>query len=182
MKQISLDEPNVNLKFLQDFSDYLCSFNDDGRKVLSTGTCSLHIVNGAYKTGHNKTDWKMNSFLRSLYFLLKDYPVRRGTYFCITGSGVFLLKFCSIRWTGNSGVMDRARQMILFLTVDIQAVYKKSPNTKNFQIVKDFLSEKLIDAKLGFLISISLDLENFLCTYQDSSPLLLFLFNDFYTL
>jgi len=51
MLQVSMDGPNVNLKFLRELKMYLKTETvADDPELLDIGTCSLHVVHGAYKT------------------------------------------------------------------------------------------------------------------------------------
>ncbi|XP_075534296.1 uncharacterized protein LOC142568085 [Dermacentor variabilis] len=63
--QISMDGPNVNMKFLREIKQELCESNDD-RQILDIGSCGLHVVNGAFKTGHAATGWQLLEFLRAI--------------------------------------------------------------------------------------------------------------------
>lgn len=54
--QVSMDGPNVNLKFLKYLKAHLAdSDNADTKKLIEFGTCGLHVVNGSYRTGHDKS-------------------------------------------------------------------------------------------------------------------------------
>lgn len=53
--QVATDGPNVNLKLLFDINTYMKTTIPSEKQILNIGTCSLHIVNGAYKTAHNKS-------------------------------------------------------------------------------------------------------------------------------
>lgn len=179
--QVSMDGPNVNLKFLKDFKFYLKeTFGDDHLCLIDIGTCSLHVVNNAYKAGLEKSGWNINTFLRSLYYLFKDFPTRRSTFSRITQSNEFPLKFCSIRWTENCKVMSRAKNMFPKTKIYINAVNKKPPKTNNFKIVKEFVSDIFLEAKLSFLISVCYDLESYLIAYQKNEPLLPFMYDDLF--
>lgn len=129
---------------VKDLKTYLSDENLDDSELLKIGTCSLHTVNGAYKTAHNKTFWSINKFLQSLFYLFRDVPTRRGTYMRITKSYVFPLKFCCIRWSENFRVMEVAKIMLSCLKTYVQAVFKKPRSTENFTTVKDFLQDKFL--------------------------------------
>ena len=183
MQQVSMDGPNVNLKFLRELKTYLTNASDPNDvELFDIGTCSLHVVHGAYKTAHNACGWKVNIFIRSLYYLFKDFPSRRSDYTNASNSCLFPLRFCSIRWVENSSVIKRALEIIPFLKLYVAAVAKKPPDSKNFKKVKVALDEKDLIAKLGFLQSVALQLEPFLIKYQSNKPLLPFMSTDVYTL
>lgn len=182
MIHISMDGPNTNLKFLKDLQVYLSENGLDEVKLIETGTCSLHVVNGSYKTALSKIGWEINTFLRNIYNLFKDFPSRRGLYTRITNSPDFPLKFCSIRWTENSKVMERAVKTIPNIKKYVIACAKKPPNSKVYLSVKEFLKDSFLEVKLGFLQSISKDLEHFLTIYQTNKPMLPFMHSDLYTM
>ena len=45
-------------------------------KLLSAGSCSLHAIHGAFKTGEQSTDWKLKQVLRAWHQILHDSPAR----------------------------------------------------------------------------------------------------------
>lgn len=81
--QISMDGPNVNLKFFEDF----CSdIEAEGLSVpLNIGSCSLHVIHGALLYGNGVTGWKLDKFLKNLYYFFKDTAVRRADFVELTG-------------------------------------------------------------------------------------------------
>lgn len=181
MLQVSMDGPNVNKKFLKDLISYL-NDSQDYPEIVDIGTCVLHIVNNSYKTAHTATDWDISQFLRSIYNFFKDFPTRRADFTHYTHSSEFPLKFCSTRWLENSKVMERAMKILSPLRIYVKSVEKNPPNSDNYEKMKNFLNDELLDSKLGFLISISVELEPFLGKYQTDWPMLPFMRNDLYNL
>ena len=55
--QISMDGPSVNWKLYSLLCDDRAKEDPDFPKVLNVGSCSLHIVHGAFWTGCQATDW-----------------------------------------------------------------------------------------------------------------------------
>jgi len=183
MLQVSMDGPNVNLAFLRELKGYLKNIGDpDDPELLEMGTCSLHVVHGSYKTAHNACGWKVHIFLRSLYYLFKDFPSRRNDYSVASNSKLFPLRFCGIRWVENSMVIKRAIEILPSLRLYISAVDKKPPASQNYKTIKNALTEKELAAKLGFLQSVAIQLEPFLTKYQSNKPLLPFMYSDLYAL
>lgn len=180
--QISMDGPNVNLKMLHDLQAFLINEEDNQPQMFYCGTCSLHVVNGALKTAHNKSGWNVYEFLRVIWYFMKDFPSRRATFSNITGFSKFPLKFCSIRWVGNIEVMKRALELIPHLKKYVSEVHKKPPETRNFEKIKCHLEDKFLCAKLEFLISLSIELEEFLTKYQSNDSLFPFLYKDLLSL
>lgn len=69
--QLSMDGPNVSLKLFKWFRDFVNEADFHFSKLLEVGTCPLHIVHRAFKTGHQKSDCNVNEYLRNNYYLLK---------------------------------------------------------------------------------------------------------------
>ena len=182
--QISMDGLNVNLRFSKDFDTYLTDNERDANdfKIIETGTCSLHIVHGGYKTGNKQSGWEIDSFLRSMYYFFKGSPLRRGIYSRIINSFDFPKKFCATRWVENCSVMERAKNMIPNMQKYVMYVDKKPTDNKNYVKIKACVKDPLLNAKLCFLISICLELEKFLTKYQSNDALLPFLYNDLYNI
>lgn len=88
--QISMDGPSTNLKFYRDYSDERDTKFPNSVKLINLGVCGLHVMNGAFKTGANSTDWHIDTLLRSLFYLFEDTYARRTDYIEITGSGEFI--------------------------------------------------------------------------------------------
>lgn len=149
-----MDGPNVNFSFLREFKNYIDdedSANKNPVLFIDIGSCSMHIVHGAYKTAHNKTDWNIIQFLRSAYYLFKDHPSRRSDYIHFSKATVFPKKMCAIRWVENESVIDRAIIVLPNLRKYIDGAKSKPPQTKNFEIVKKYLADEFLSAKLSFM-------------------------------
>ena len=82
-----MDGPNTNLKFLQELSS-----------LIDIGSCSLHIIHGAFKTGSEATNWKLDKVLKGVYKMIHDSTARCDDYHSITGSSTYPLQFCGTRW------------------------------------------------------------------------------------
>ena len=48
--------------------------------LLNLGSCGLHVVHGAFKTGMKSQDWKMEQVFRSMSGLFYKSPARRDIY------------------------------------------------------------------------------------------------------
>ena len=55
--QISMDGPNVNIKFFEEFLQHQkkCSFHS----LIDIGSCGLHIVHGSFSQGETKSGWSL---------------------------------------------------------------------------------------------------------------------------
>ena len=85
--------PNVNLKF---FKEFAVEFKEDSfHSLVDIGSCCLHIVHGAFKTGAEKSEWGLKKFLKAAYTILHDSPARREDYESVTGSSKYPLNFCA---------------------------------------------------------------------------------------
>ena len=106
LPQLSMNGPNVNWAFFSELRNNRTE--NDMSKLLSTGSCGLFFtgsIHGAFKTGEQSTDWKLEKVLRNLHQILHDSPARRKDYVDVTGSSRFPLSFCGSvdrRWTSSS--------------------------------------------------------------------------------
>ena len=104
MIQISMDGPNTNLKLLREIKE------DREKKfssVIDIGSCSLHLIHGAFKTGSESTPWDLHKIMKGAYYLLHDSPARRDDYFKLTGCEEYPFNFCGTRWIEDKKVAER---------------------------------------------------------------------------
>ena len=94
--QISMDGPNVNIKFLE----MIKKEREEAKlsKLIDIGSCDLHAVHGSFKTACEKTEWDIKRQLKSCFQVFKDSQARQEDYISITGSSDFPLQFCATRW------------------------------------------------------------------------------------
>ena len=63
--QLSMGGPNTNWNLLNLVNSHLV---ENGHKnLIEIGSCSLHIVHGAFQTGATKTGWELNKVLKAMY-------------------------------------------------------------------------------------------------------------------
>jgi len=62
---ISMDGPNVNLKFLNNLQQEHGELHR-GRQLISAGSCGLHTVHNSFKTGFST--WNIEKLLRAMHF------------------------------------------------------------------------------------------------------------------
>ncbi|CAN7981862.1 unnamed protein product [Ixodes pacificus] len=172
--QVSMDGPNVNLKFLRSLKEELRA-SDTNHQILDIGSCGLHVVSGAFKAGHAATHWDLVMFLHGSYNLFKCVPARRAAVF--TRIALFPLKFCSVRWLENSKVISRALDVIpnLVKFVECSKEAKKKPACASYSTVEKAVGDQMLPVKLAFMFSISEELEPFLAEFQTDKPMLPFL-------
>ena len=125
--QVSMDGPNVNWKMLDLIVEDRNS-NETYLNFLDVGSCSLHVVHGAFRTGMKQTGWGIDLLLKSLYIYshLHETPARREDYTKMTGSEVFPLQFCGHRWLEDKRVAERAVEMWPSLTTYITEILEKA--------------------------------------------------------
>lgn len=112
--QVSMDGPNVNLKFLR-LLNASRTDNSIGPQLLDCGTCSLHVVCGGLKTADECSDyWHIGRFLNALYYVFKDSPMRRALFLEMNNlsESAFPMKFCATRWIENGQVSARALDLV----------------------------------------------------------------------
>ena len=107
MVQVSKDGCNVNWKLYESIVEER-NQNDDYPALIDIGSCSLHVVFGAFRSGLQKTIWGIDGVLKAMHNLLDESPAEREDYQNITGSKVFPLPFCGHRWIEDKKVADRA--------------------------------------------------------------------------
>lgn len=173
--QISMDGPSVNIKFLRHLKDEMKDAK--GYSLLDLGTCSLHIIHGAFQRGNNITKWKLNDIFSSMYRLFKDSPARRADFMSVTNSNIFPLKFCQVRWVENVNVAHRALEVFPNVKKYVESAKKNLPSNFTTGILEDACCDKLILAKFAFFNSVAGLLEPFLKKFQTPSPMAPFLYD-----
>ena len=48
--------------------------------LADIGSCNLHIVHRAFKTGAEATDWEIKKTLKGAFYMLHDTPARREDF------------------------------------------------------------------------------------------------------
>ena len=175
--QISMDGPNVNWKLLDTIAEDRSS-NEQYPILLNVGSCSLHVVHGAFRNGIKQTNWEIDLLLRSLHSLFNETPARREDYTKITGSRVFPQQFCGHRWLEDKKVAERALEIWPNITVFITETLKKPknqiPTSASFATVRSAVQSHLTIAKLQFFISTAAIMKPYLQVFQSDAPLLPF--------
>ena len=90
-EQIAMDGPNVNKSFFNKMQDYRRSH--ELKELTDIGTCNLHNVHLAFKTGAKKSkDWEIKELLSAAYYLFHDSAARSEDYISKSGCSKFLSK------------------------------------------------------------------------------------------
>lgn len=184
MIQISMDGPNVNKKFYRDYCLDRSTSLPDAPNLIDIGSCGLHVIHGAFKTGANATGWKLDNLLRSLYYLFNESPARRADYTAITDSEIFPLQFCSTRWIEDVNVAQRAVEIwgniCKYIGPLSNAPKSKRPKSASFATVVKAVNDPLTLAKLNVFISTAKRFMPFLEGFQTDKPLVPFLSQEMY--
>ena len=61
--------------------------------LLNVGSCSLHVVHGAFRNDMKQTNWGIDLLLKSLHSLFNETPARREDYMKITEVRFFVSSF-----------------------------------------------------------------------------------------
>ena len=171
--QISMDGPSVNWSFLEKVKSDLDRDPNDPH-LLELGSCSLHIVHGAFKTGSEESGFDISHLLTSLYYLFNDSPARQDDYTQLTSSTTFPRKFCAHRWLENGPVAERAIEIWENVKKYVRDVKKKSGN-KSFATVTEHVNDPLALARLVFFVSVVSHMQRYLTMFQSDRPLVPFL-------
>ncbi|XP_049270810.1 uncharacterized protein LOC125758087 [Rhipicephalus sanguineus] len=177
--QVSMDGPNVNLKFFRSFQKHL--HENYQVNCLDLGTCGLHVVHNAYRAGVTASKWGLDILLSSLGVLFQDSPARREDFSMVTGKTMFPLRYVAHRWVENVPVIERALALWPDVAMYIESARRKEvnqPKCASFQNLHNFCGDPLIQAKLNFALAIALILKPFLTEYQVDQPLVFFLARD----
>ena len=178
MIQISMDGPSVNWKLYEQITEERNEM-EDYLSLIDIGSCSLHVVHGALRTGVQKTKWSIDGILRALYNLFNDSPAKREDYKTITGSDIFPLQFCGHRWLEDKKVAERAisiwPNIHKYVVETLKKPKSKIPSSASFATVKSAVHDILIVAKLQFFVSVATVMQPFLKMFQADAPMLPFL-------
>ena len=96
MVQVSMDGSSVNWK-LNDSIVEERNQNDNYPDLIEIGSCSLHVVHGALRSGVQKTILGIDGVLKAMDNLFDESPAKREDYQNITGSKVCPIPFCGYR-------------------------------------------------------------------------------------
>ena len=90
--QLSMDGPTVNVDVLKKLRDIR---SEKGHSdMMNIGSCGLHVIHGAFKTGMTSQEgWKLKELFNAMFYLFNDSPARREMYIRVTGSEVFALSY-----------------------------------------------------------------------------------------
>ena len=84
-----MDGPSVNWRFFDLLVEDRKEGSPEAPDLLNTGSCGLHSVHNAFKTGAQNSGWYLDKLLKSLYHCFHDTPAQREDYTTTTGSSEF---------------------------------------------------------------------------------------------
>lgn len=158
---------------------------DFGHQLIDIGSCGLHTLHNAFKTGVVAAEWNISSVLKSLYYLFKDAPARREDYLsCANSEKNLPLKFVDHRWLENVPVCRRAIAIWPFVKDYVKKVQDKKfqkPSCHSFDVLSDAVKDQLILVKFEFFCVIADILQPFLKNFQSEKPLVPFLSSELCT-
>ena len=188
MIQIGMDGPNINWKLLSMIKEDQSDRNPQAPKVLEIGSCSLHVIHGAFGTAESATDWNLRKFLKNCHSIFKKPPARRSDYLTANNlhsshvgkdtSYLFPLKFCGHRWLENSKAISRILDIFPYLQKCFGWLSdeKKMPKKgERFSQIQSYLLDPISTAILQFCLSVMQELEPFLVLFQAERPLVFFM-------
>ena len=184
-----MDGPNINWKLLSMIKEDQSGRNPQAPKVLEIGSCSLHVIHGAFGTAESATDWNLRKFLKNCHSIFKKSPARRSDYLTVNDlhsshvgkdtSYLFLLKFCGHRWLENSKAISRILDIFPYLQKYFGWLSdeKKMPKKdERFSQIQSYLSDPILTAILQFCLNVMQELEPFLVLFQAERPLVFFMY------
>ena len=181
---MSVDDPNVNWPFFSELPNYRTE--NDMSKLLSTGSCGLLAIHGAFKTGQHSTDWKLKKVLRALHQILHNSPARRIDYTDVTGSSRFPLPFCGTQWIEDKQVAVQVIEIwddtCQLCTFWLSLPESKQPSSHSYLMLLSATKDPLILAKLHFFAYIAGTMKPFLAECQYTKPMMSFMHDDLHQL
>ena len=92
--QLSMDGPNTNWSVLKLLHEDRCE--KDYPNIINIGSCGLHVVHGAFKSGIEATNWYLKKIMKAMWKILDDSPARRDIYIKICEVNEFPLRYITI--------------------------------------------------------------------------------------
>ena len=66
-----MDGPHVNWSMYDKVAEKRAEL-EKLPELISFGSCSLHIVHGAFGTGHDESTWGIKKLLKIMHYMFKD--------------------------------------------------------------------------------------------------------------
>ena len=179
MIQISMDGPSTNWKLFE--PNQKDREEKEQKTLLDIGSCSLHTIHVAFKSGAEKNGWDIKSIFKAAYTILLDTPARREEFISVTGEERVPLFVCA-RWVEDTVVADRLIEIWESITKTVKYWERlpksKQPSSKSFFKVQDAVNDKFILAKFHFFSFFGSIFKSFLTKYQTRWPMVPFMYDD----
>ena len=152
---LAMDGPNTNWLVLNLVDGRL---GDDGfSSTLNVGSCSLHILHGAFATGIQGTSWSLGKLMKAMFKILDESPARRDVYLKAGFTELFPQSFAETRWVEDEPVAERALDVwpsIVTLVRHFEGLCQsKRPKNKSYDTFVTHHTDLLVPAKLHFFFA-----------------------------
>lgn len=177
---LAMDGPTTNWSVLNLIDGCL----EDGgfSNTINIGSCSLHILHGAFGTGIHITGWKIGKLMKAMFKILDESPARRDIYLREGTSEKFPQSFSETRWIEDEPVADRALQVwtsIIALVKYFEGLCKsRRPQNKSYETLVSHHTDILVPAKLHFFRFLATILQPYLVMFQTDAPMVAFMFDE----
>ena len=173
---LGMDGPKVNISFETKLKE---EFRKENSSFLNLGTCSLHPVHTAFKTGLQELNFPYDSFFHDLSFFFHLSSARREDYKKLEDitdvTAHYVKKHGPTRWLSMKNVGVRVLEQKENLS---EYFLNFLPKQKGFKrsdrydrIIKE-LKRPEIEAYLAFMLFVSQDFESFLRFFQYDQPMI----------
>ena len=122
--QLGMDGPSVNWKMHRLFMDELAEMSDT--KLIDIGSCGIHVVHGAMKSGFESSSWGIQKFIHASYYVFRHSPACQAAFTFVTKSSNFPKPFVGVRWLENLLVVEHLIPLLPLLKDFVDAVKDKA--------------------------------------------------------
>ena len=157
-----MDGPIVNWDVLKLHSGY--REQNEFSKLVNIGSCGLHVLHGALRTGLMETEWEISKVLHAMWKIFDGSPARRGNYIRESGCDIFPLHFCKTRWVEDEPVAARGIFVQVVKHWLSLSKSKRPCNNKLFNTLVKYHANQLI-SKLHFVKYIASIVKPFLLRF-----------------
>ena len=178
---LAMDGPSTNWLVLDLVDNRLV---DDGfSRTINIGSCSLHILHGAFGTGIQSTGWNLGKLMKAMFKILDESPARRDIYLKAGTSEKFPQSFSETRWVEDEPVADRALDVwpsIVALVRYFEGLCqsKRPRNNKSYDTLVVQHTDLLVPAKFHFFRFMASILQPYLVMFQTDAPMVPFMFDE----
>ena len=162
LQHMSVDDPNVNWAFFSELPNYRTE--NDMSKLLSTGSCGLLAIHGAFKTG------QLGELITLMWPEVVDSP----------------LPFCGTQWIEDKQVAVQVIEIwddtCQLCTFWLSLPKSKQPSSHSYLMLLSATKDPLILAKLHFFSYIAGNMKPFLAECQYTKPMMSFMHDDLHQL